>query len=370
MRTGHRWRAAVAQPVRHDSQHARACGGENPCCSAVRRQRRGGPRAEAGRFFPDPGQRREYRFFPEPIHLLMKVETHNHPTAIAPYPARPPAPAARFATRARWGGFRPKAGLVGFSVSNLRCRLRAALGDAIYGKPERIARRSDIMLEGPIGGAAFNNEFGRPAICGYFRSFEQKRIAARGARLSQADHDRRWLRQCPGRSTWRQGRMVPAREVGGAGRPGDADRTRWRRRVLDGVGAEPCGPRFCLGAAPQRRDGAPLPGSDRPLLAAWDADNPIRFIHDVGAGGLSNALPELVKDGGRGGRFALRAHSQCRAGLSPLELWCNEAQERYVLAVEPEDLERFDAICARERCPYAVVGEASASGAPGVDRQP
>ena len=311
---------------------------------------------DAGRFFPDP-HTREFGYSHEPVHILMKVETHNHPTAIAPFPGASTGSGGEIRDEGAVGvGARPKAGLVGFSVSNLRVPGFVQPWEVDHGRPERIASALRIMLEGPIGGAAFNNEFGRPAICGYFRSFEQDHGGVvRGYHKP--------IMIAGGMGNIRDGHVAKGQMGGGTllvvlGGPA----------MLIGLGGGAASS-MASGASDAELDFASVQ-RDNPEMEhrcqevidrCWQLgeDNPIRFIHDVGAGGLSNALPELVKDGGCGGRFALERIPSADSGLSPLELWCNEAQERYVLAVEAGDIERFDAICARERCPYAVVGEAS-----------
>ena len=311
----------------------------------------------AGRFFPDPGTRR-FGYHEEPVHIMMKVETHNHPTAIAPYPGAATGSGGEIRDEGAVGvGARPKAGLVGFSVSNLRVPGFEQPWEDDNGKPARMASALQIMLDGPIGGAAFNNEFGRPAICGYFRSLE----------IAHAGEVR--------------GYHKPIMIAGGLGNIRESHVQKGEMRagmklvvlggpaMLIGLGGGAASSMTSgasdedLDFASVQRDNAEIEHRCQEVIdRCWQMGdaNPIRFIHDVGAGGLSNALPELVKDGGCGGRIALDAVPSADTSLSPLELWCNEAQERYVLAIAAEDLPRFDALCRRERCPYAVVGEASA----------
>lgn len=314
----------------------------------------------AGRFYPDP-ENCEYRFSQENIHLLMKVETHNHPTAIAPFPGAGTGSGGEIRDEGAVGrGSKPKVGLTGFSVSNLNIPGYGQPWERPYGKPGRIVSALDIMLEGPIGGAAFNNEFGRPNLCGYFRSFE---LEAQG----------------PGGPEVR-GYHKPIMIAGGCGnireehvekgdyRPGAALIVLGGPAMLIGLGGGAASS-MASGQSAEDLDFASVqrqnPEIERRCQEVIDRcwqlgeDNPIAFIHDVGAGGLSNAFPELVKDGNRGGRFELRNVPNAEPGMSPLEIWCNESQERYVMAVEPENLARFKAICERERCPYAVVGEAT-----------
>ena len=309
-----------------------------------------------GRFFPSPSEG-VYGYAEEPVHLLMKVETHNHPTAIAPFPGAGTGSGGEIRDEGAVGrGSKPKAGLTGFSVSHLRIPDYIQPWEGDYGKPDRIVSALDIMLEGPIGGAAFNNEYGRPNLCGYFRSFE-------------LDFDGQ-----------RRGYHKPIMIAGGYGniRAGDVDKPEFEPghqlvvlggpAMLIGLGGGAASS-MASGASSEDLDFASVqrqnPEIERRcqevIDACWQLGeyNPIAFIHDVGAGGLSNAFPELVKDGGCGGAFELRKVPNAEPGMSPLEIWCNEAQERYVLAVAPENLARFEAICDRERCPYAVVGEST-----------
>ncbi|WP_206022215.1 phosphoribosylformylglycinamidine synthase [Billgrantia bachuensis] len=321
----------------------------------------------APRFFAAPltgkvAERAVYAAQREPIHILMKVETHNHPTAIAPYPGAATGAGGEIRDEGATGiGGKPKAGLTGFTVSNLRIPEFVQPWEAFdYGKPERMQSALAIMLEGPIGGASFNNEFGRPNLTGYFRTYEQDTLGAGGI-------ERRGYHKpimiAGGYGNIREGHVQKGEiPVGGKlivmGGPA----------MLIGLGGGAASS-MASGASSADLDFASVqrenPEMERRAQEVIDRcwalgeANPIRFFHDVGAGGLSNALPELVKDGERGGRFELRAIPNAEPGMSPLEIWCNEAQERYVLAVAPEDLDTFDALCARERCPYAVVGEAT-----------
>ena len=315
----------------------------------------------AGRFFPDP-ESAEYGFTQEPIHLLMKVETHNHPTAIAPFPGAGTGAGGEIRDEGAVGrGSKPKVGLTGFSVSNLQIPGYVQPWESDYGKPTRIVSALEIMLEGPIGGAAFNNEFGRPNLCGYFRSFE---LDVPGTAGSERRGYHKPIMIAGGYGNIREehvekGEFAPGARLIVLGGPA----------MLIGLGGGAASS-MASGASAEDLDFASVqrqnPEMERRCQEVIDRcwqlgnRNPVAFIHDVGAGGLSNALPELVKDGGRGGRFALRDVPNDEPGMAPLAIWCNESQERYVLAVEPEDLARFEAICARERCPYAVVGEATA----------
>jgi len=310
---------------------------------------------EGGRFYPDPATKL-YGYSQEPVHLLMKVETHNHPTAISPYAGAGTGSGGEIRDEGAVGrGSKPKVGLVGFSVSNLNIPNYKQSWEEEYGKPGRIVSALDIMLEGPIGGAAFNNEFGRPNICGYMRSFEvdfdnQRRgyhkpiMIAGGYGNIRADHvDKPEFK--PGAQLIVLG--GPAMLIGLGGGAASSMATGSSSADLDFASVQRMNPEV------ERR-------CQEVIDQCWQQgdNNPIAFIHDVGAGGLSNALPELVKDGGTGGHFQLRKVPNDEPGMAPVAIWCNEAQERYVLAIEPRDLTRFLEICHRERCPVAVVGEA------------
>ncbi|MDJ0877221.1 MAG: phosphoribosylformylglycinamidine synthase [Halieaceae bacterium] len=311
----------------------------------------------AGRFFP-AADSAEYGYSQEAIHLLMKVETHNHPTAIAPFPGAGTGSGGEIRDEGAVGrGSKPKVGLTGFSVSNLQIPGHQQPWERDYGKPGRIVSALDIMVEGPIGGAAFNNEYGRPNLCGYFRSFEMELagevrgyhkpiMIAGGYGNIREEHVEKGAIE-PGHQLVVLG--GPAMLIGlGGGAASSMD---------SGASAED------LDFASVQRQNPEIERRCQEVIdRCWQmgADNPIAFIHDVGAGGLSNAFPELVKDGDRGGRFELRNIPNDEPGMTPLEIWCNEAQERYVMSVAPADMPVFEQICARERCPYAVVGEATA----------
>ena len=313
-----------------------------------------------GRFYVDP-KSGAYAAHDEDIHILCKVETHNHPTAISPFPGAATGSGGEIRDEGATGcGAKPKAGLVGFTVSNLKLPGAVQPWEKDHGKPGRIVSALDIMIEGPLGGAAFNNEFGRPAINGYFRTFEAKVPGASGPELRgyhkpimlagglgniKADHIKKGAIN-PGDHLIVLG--GPAMNIGLGGGAASS--------VTSGAGSEN------LDFASVQRDNAEMERRCQEVIDrcwALGAENPISFIHDVGAGGLSNALPELVNDGGRGGRFNLRAVPNDEPGMSPLEIWCNESQERYVLAVPAARIETFKALCARERCPFAIVGEAT-----------
>ena len=314
----------------------------------------------AGRFFPSPADG-EYARHEEPVHILMKVETHNHPTAIAPFPGSATGSGGEIRDEGATGrGSKPKAGLCGFSVSNLKLPELPQPWEVDYGKPDRIVSALEIMLEAPIGAAAFNNEFGRPNICGYFRSFEQAVTGPNGVEV-RGYHKPIMLAGGVGniraehveKGTIPAGAQIivvggPAMLIGLGGGAASSMSTGESHEDLDFASVQRGNPEM------ERR-------VQEVIDQCWQQGeaNPIVSIHDVGAGGLSNAVPELVNDSGRGGRFELRTVPNDEPGMSPMEIWCNEAQERYVLAVRSEDLERFSQICERERCPFAVIGEAT-----------
>ena len=310
------------------------------------------------RFYPAP-ESREFGYHPEDIHILMKVETHNHPTAIAPFPGAATGAGGEIRDEGAVGrGAKPKAGLTGFTVSNLNLPGLAQPWETTYGKPDSIASALDIMLEAPIGSAAFNNEFGRPNIAGYFRTFEMEVagmvrgyhkpiMLAGGLGNIRLEHIEQ-TRIAPGAALLVLG--GPAMRIGLGGGAASSMAKGARAAALDFASVQRGNPEM------QHR-------CQEVIDQCWQlgTQNPIQFIHDVGAGGLANALPELVKDGGVGGDFDLRCIPSAEPGMTPLELWCNEAQERYVLAVATQELPRFEAICQRERCPFAIVGQAQAS---------
>ncbi|HEV8330412.1 MAG TPA: phosphoribosylformylglycinamidine synthase [Steroidobacteraceae bacterium] len=304
----------------------------------------------------------------EPIDILMKVETHNHPTAISPFPGAATGAGGEIRDEGATGrGGKPKAGLAGFSVSHLRIPGFEQPWERDFGRPSRIASALDIMVEGPIGAAAFNNEFGRPNILGYFRTFETEVESGRESTMRAA------LR----------GYHKPIMIAGGLGNvrrmhveksdipPGAKVVVLGGPAMLIGLGGGAASS-VGSGASAEDLDFASVQRGNPEIQRraqevidqcwALGAANPILLIHDVGAGGLSNAIPESIAHSQRGGRIDLRAVPSDEPGMSPLEIWCNEAQERYVLVVAPEHLERFAALCARERCPYAVVGETTDDG--------
>ena len=333
--------------------------------------------AQAQRFFPQPvkspateadlGKIQSYGYSDEPVHYLLKVETHNHPTAIAPFPGASTGSGGEIRDEGATGsGAKPKAGLTGFSVSNLNIPGFTHDWEQDYGKPGRIVSALDIMLEAPLGGAAFNNEFGRPNINGYFRSFEQAIATVDSSGAHSGTEVRGYhkpIMLAGGIGNVRNEHVIKQPITAGAslivlGGPA----------MLIGLGGGAASSMTSgqssesLDFASVQRDNPEMEHRCQEVIdRCWQMgnNNPIAFIHDVGAGGLSNALPELVKDGGVGGVFSLRDIPCDEAGMSPLAIWCNESQERYVIAVNHNDLPVFDALCQRERAPYAVVGVAS-----------
>ena len=316
--------------------------------------------AEIERFYPNADKGQAYGFHQENTHIIMKVETHNHPTAIAPFAGAATGAGGEIRDEGATGrGSRPKAGLTGFTTSNLNIPGFKQPWEHEYGKPEHIASPLDIMTDGPLGGAAFNNEFGRPNLLGYFRTFEAEKngtvhgyhkpiMIAGGLGNIQAEQTHK--HEIP------EGALLI--QLGGKG-------------MLIGLGG---------GAASSMDTGSNSADLDfnsvqrgnpeierraqEVIDRCWQLGqgNPIIAIHDVGAGGLSNAFPELVNDAGRGAVFELRDVPLEEHGMSPLQIWCNESQERYVLSILPKDLDKFRAICERERCPFAVVGTATDDG--------
>jgi len=317
----------------------------------------------APRLIPEPATRC-YRYVDEPVHILMKVETHNHPTAISPFPGAATGSGGEIRDEGATGlGAKPKAGLTGFTVSHLHIPDAPRPWERDTGRPDRIAPALEIMLEGPIGAASFNNEFGRPNLAGYFRAWE-----------AQPD----WLPDGESR-----GYHKPIMIAGGLGnvREGHAVKREvpaGTRLVVLGGPAMLIGlgggaaSSLASGASTEELDFASVqrgnPEMQRRAQEVIDGcwargdDNPIVLIHDVGAGGLSNAVPEAVDHSKRGGRFELREVPNDEPGMSPMAIWCNEAQERYVLVIAADRLGEFGELCRRERCPYAVLGEITDDG--------
>ncbi len=314
--------------------------------------------ATIDRFYADADG--QWRFHEEETHILAKVETHNHPTAISPFPGAATGAGGEIRDEGATGrGSKPKAGLTGFSVSNLNIPDFVQPWEKPYGKPDRIASALDIMIEGPIGGAAFNNEFGRPNLAGYFRSFEQevqgevrgyhKPIMIAGGLGSIQAQQSHKIQFAPGTLLIQLG--GPGMLIGLGGGAASSMATGTNTADLDFASVQRGNPEI------QRR-------CQEVIDACWQRGeaNPILSIHDVGAGGLSNAMPELAESAGLGAHFELREVHIEEPGMSPREIWSNESQERYVLAIAPESLDEFRAICERERCPFAVLGEATADG--------
>ncbi|HQC29421.1 MAG TPA: phosphoribosylformylglycinamidine synthase, partial [Methylotenera sp.] len=317
--------------------------------------------AATKRFYPTKDG--AYQYTTEKMHYLMKVETHNHPTAISPFAGAATGAGGEIRDEGATGsGSKPKAGLTGFSVSNLNIpNFQQPWESNDYGRPSRIASPLQIMIDGPLGGAAYNNEFGRPNIAGYFRTFELESLDANGKAEVRGYHKPIMLAGGLGNISAKHSKKNPI-PVGAAliqlGGPA----------MLIGLGG---------GAASSMDTGSNVENLDfdsvqrgNPELErraqevidrCWQLgdQNPILSIHDVGAGGISNAFPELVNDAGVGAVFQLRDVHNEEPGMSPRELWSNEAQERYVMAIAQEDLPRFKEICERERCPFAVVGIAT-----------
>lgn len=312
------------------------------------------------RFYPTSDN--VYGSVEDDMHYLMKVETHNHPTAISPFAGAATGAGGEIRDEGATGiGSKPKAGLTGFSVSNLNLPSFTQPWEKPYGKPSRIADPLQIMIDAPLGGAAYNNEFGRPNIAGYFRTFELNALDSKGNVEVRGYHK-------------------PIMLAGGVGNI--ADIHAFKDKIPDGAALiQLGGPAMLIGlgggAASSMDTGSNTENLDfdsvqrgNPELQrraqevidrCWQMgyDNPIVSIHDVGAGGISNAFPELVNDAEVGAIFQLRDVHNEEPGMSPRELWSNEAQERYVLAIEQKDLPLFEALCARERCPFAVVGVAT-----------
>lgn len=300
-----------------------------------------------------------YYYSEEPVHLLLKVETHNHPTAISPNPGAATGVGGEIRDAAATGcGGTPKAGLTGFAVSHLRLPHFAQPWEAVDPrKPWRIASPLTIMLEGPIGAAAFNNEFGRPCLGGFFRTFEQV-VPGTSGRHFRGYHKPIMLAGGLGniRASHIEKRAIPpgaliillggpAMLIGLGGGAASSQAAGTFVEDLDFASVQRANPEM------QRRCQEVIEH-----CRALGENNPILSIHDVGAGGLSNAVPEILRDALRGGKFELRQIPCADTGLSPMQIWCNESQERYVLAIHPQSLPLFEAICQRERCPMAVIG--------------
>ena len=366
-RLDHRRRAPAEVAVRDDPQHARE--ESAGVLSAYRDNAAVMEGALGKRYFPNP-ENNIYGAVDEPIDILMKVETHNHPTAISPFPGAATGSGGEIRDEGATGrGAKPKAGLTGFSVSHLRIPgfeqpWEQSPHSKVVGKPDRIVSALEIMNEGPIGGAAFNNEFGRPNIAGYFRTFEQ---AAHGDLPNRVRGYHKPIMIAGGLGNVRRKHVEkseipvgakiivlggPAMLIGLGGGAASSVNSGASSADLDFASVQRGNPEI------QRRAQEVI---DR-CSARWTL-NPILLVHDVGAGGLSNAVPESVAHTpGRGARIDMAAIPNDEPGMSPMELWCNESQERYVLIVDAAKIDDFSAIARRERCPFAVIGEIDDTG--------
>ena len=351
--------------------------------------------AKGLRYYPVPTDATDvnsahpYGFHKEEIDILMKVETHNHPTAIAPYAGAATGAGGEIRDEGATGrGGKPKAGLTGFHVSHLhipelaeKWEQSGQVSTQDYGTPDRMATSLEIMTEAPLGSANFSNEFGRPNLCGYFRSFQLDTSAAKDGSEMRGYHKPIMLaggygnikRNLIEKNAIQQGDLLivlggPAMQIGlggGAASSVDSgeldegldfasvqrDNAEMERRCQEVIDR-------CWALAGNEASGNDDANASNTSNASKDG-NPIVSIHDVGAGGLSNAMPELVDDHDMGAHLNLRKIPSLEAGMSPMAIWSNEAQERYVLAIRPESKDQFDAICARERCPYAILGVAT-----------
>lgn len=319
---------------------------------------------DAARFYqqyqPGSGQH-EYSYRNQAVHILMKVETHNHPTAIAPFAGAATGSGGEIRDEGATGrGGKPKAGLAGFTVSNLNIPGFEQPWEVPYGKPSRMASALQIMIEGPLGAAAFNNEFGRPNLCGYFRTFEQAIPTLKGVEV-KGFHK-------PIMIAGGYGNIRPEHVEKNPIEPGDLLIVLGGPALLIGLGGGAASSVDSgtmgeqLDFASVQRDNPEMERRCQEVIdACWGMEdrNPIVSVHDVGAGGLSNAMPELVNDHKLGAVLNLRKIPSLEPGMSPMEIWSNEAQERYVLAIRPESLTLFESLCARERCPFAVLGTAT-----------
>eukprot|EP01135_Chromosphaera_perkinsii_P009346 Nk52_evm22s1737 gene=Nk52_evmTU22s1737 len=309
-----------------------------------------------GRYFPDVKDNM-YKYHEDSVDILMKVETHNHPTAISPFPGAATGSGGEIRDEGAVGrGSKPKAGLCGFTTSHLRVPGYEQPWEKDFGKPSNVSSALDIMIEGPIGAAAFNNEFGRPNLTGYFRSFSQNVkgkvrgyhkpiMIAGGLGNISREHVKKGSISVGSKIVVLGG---PAMLIGLGGGAASSVAQGSSHAELDYASVQRGNPEM------QRR-------CQEVIDRCWGLgkENPIESIHDVGAGGLSNALPELVNDSGRGAVFHLREVPNDDMQMSPMQIWCNESQERYVLAIKSCDIERFENICKRERCLYAILGEAT-----------
>ena len=310
-----------------------------------------------------PGEGEKYGPKQDTVHVLMKVETHNHPTAISPFPGASTGSGGEIRDEGATGrGSRPKSGLTGFSVSNLNLPgTNEPWEQNPYGKPEHIASPLQIMIDGPLGGAAFNNEFGRSNLGGYFRVYEQT-VGEGADAIRRGYHKPIMIAGGLGQISASQTQKVvfapgtlliqlggPGMRIGMGGSAASSMAAGANAAELDFDSVQRGNPEI------QRR-------AQEVINHCWALGeaNPILAIHDVGAGGISNAFPELVDGASLGARFDLSKVPLEESGLAPKEIWCNESQERYVMAVSPEALPVFQAFAERERCPFAVVGVTTA----------
>ncbi|KAG1041324.1 hypothetical protein G6F25_004079 [Rhizopus arrhizus] len=318
---------------------------------------------KATRFAPNPNVKNTYEHFEEDVHYLAKGETQNHPNDLTPFPGAENGSGGQFSDEGDTGqGSKPKAGLVGFTTSNLLIPDNIQPWETDFGKPSHVASAFDIMIEGPLGGAAFNNEFGRPALTGYFRTFSEEVPVTESTTEIRGYH--KPIMIAGGVGTIRPMHVMKKTISPGAhlvvlGGPG----------MLIGLGGGAASSMASgqssadLDFASVQRDNPEMERRAQQVIDACNSlgdDTPIQSIHDVGAGGLSNALPEIVHDSDLGADIDLRKVPCDDASMSPMAIWCNESQERYVLAISPDKIAQFEAFCARERCPYAVVGVATA----------
>ncbi|KAI0744289.1 phosphoribosylformylglycinamidin [Daedaleopsis nitida] len=313
----------------------------------------------------NPGIRHVYRPEEEDMPILVKVETHNHPTAVSPYPGAATGSGGEIRDEGAVGrGSKPKAGLAGFTVSNLLIPGYEQPWETDFGRPAHIASALDIMTEGPLGASAFNNEFGRPALAGYFRTFAETVTLSEGNKHEvRGYHKPIMIAGGLGNvrpSFAQKSKISPGAKIIVLGGPG----------LLIGLGGGAASSQVSgagsaeLDFASVQRDNAEMQRRCQQVIDACanlGPDNPMQSIHDVGAGGLSNALPELVHDSDLGATFEIRDVLVADSSMSPMEIWCNESQERYVLAIAPEQEALFRTLASRERCPFSVVGTASDS---------
>jgi phosphoribosylformylglycinamidine synthase len=312
------------------------------------------------RLMPAPSSR-EYTYCNEPVHILMKVETHNHPTAISPFPGAATGSGGEIRDEGATGlGAKPKAGLTGYTVSHLRIPGYPQPWETDFPHPDRMATPLEIMIDGPIGGAAFNNEFGRPNLCGYFewqspelpanemRGYHKPIMIAGGVGNVRDEHAKKIDVPVGAKVVTIGG---PAMLIGLGGGAASSVASGTSSIDLDFASVQRGNPEM------QRRAQEVI---DR--CWAMGEDNPILLIHDVGAGGLSNAVPEAVDHSKHGARIELRNVANAEPGMSPMGIWCNEAQERYVLIVAADRIDEFETLCDRERCPVSVIGTLTDDG--------